>query len=389
MDVSFGRVGVFKGRVSHQRVGRSYGNGTWHRKGQSRSQGKGPLPVRAIAIPGPLFLSYGEMYDAWKGKENEWGIAEGRKREGENSRQTETGGMETHLPELMEQRDLGERKEERKEESSLSCSFIPFPLRDESSLKNTPPLVRVRLSVQFRVHSRQMLCVGGSTIPLGWSFLSIAKVPMSWTPDDIWMVDMELPAGTRIEYKYVILEEQDWTQQVNQSSEGKVEYTYRVSPDQNPPDIRRITKQMAIVAWQSGPNRILHVPSETELASLHPGGRIKRGSQSLDLPEKAVTSSNSRETLKNTNQPEDSSSPKTLRPISDVNSSTPSATGTQRLYGEKALGPAAFPPSTNKIPPPRPEEFVGIWEELSLDEKGCPFLERRDVWGQEVIQKTT
>lgn len=64
------------------------------------------------------------------------------------------------------------------------------------------------------MHSRQMLCVGGNQIPFGWSFLSIAKVPASWNPGDIWAVEVELPAGTKVEYKYVILEEQDWTQQV-------------------------------------------------------------------------------------------------------------------------------------------------------------------------------
>lgn len=73
----------------------------------------------------------------------------------------------------------------------------------------------MRLSVEYRVHSRQMLCVGGSQIPFGWSFLSIAKVPASWNPGDMWAVEVELPAGTKVEYKYVILEEQDWTQQVS------------------------------------------------------------------------------------------------------------------------------------------------------------------------------
>ena len=43
-----------------------------------------------------------------------------------------------------------------------------------------------RLSVHYRVHSRQMLCIGGSQIPFGWSFLSIAKVPMTWSEGDIW-----------------------------------------------------------------------------------------------------------------------------------------------------------------------------------------------------------
>lgn len=45
------------------------------------------------------------------------------------------------------------------------------------------PCRSVRLAVEYRVHSRQMLCVGGSQIPFGWSFLSIAKVcGCSWDP---------------------------------------------------------------------------------------------------------------------------------------------------------------------------------------------------------------
>jgi hypothetical protein len=45
-------------------------------------------------------------------------------------------------------------------------------------------------------------------IPFGWSFLSIAKVPMTWLAGDVWQAEVMLPAGQRIEYKYVILEEQ-------------------------------------------------------------------------------------------------------------------------------------------------------------------------------------
>jgi hypothetical protein len=52
------------------------------------------------------------------------------------------------------------------------------------------PLVRVRLSVHYRVHSRQMLCIGGSLIPFGWSFLSIAKVPMTWNCGDVWTCEV-------------------------------------------------------------------------------------------------------------------------------------------------------------------------------------------------------
>ena len=46
------------------------------------------------------------------------------------------------------------------------------------------------------VHSRQMLCVGGSQIPFGWSFLSIAKVPMTWNQGDIWTCEVRW-AGRR------------------------------------------------------------------------------------------------------------------------------------------------------------------------------------------------
>jgi hypothetical protein len=45
-------------------------------------------------------------------------------------------------------------------------------------------------------------------IPFGWSFLSIAKVPMTWLQGDVWQTEVMLPAGQRIEYKYVILEDQ-------------------------------------------------------------------------------------------------------------------------------------------------------------------------------------
>ena len=69
--------------------------------------------------------------------------------------------------------------------------YMEFPVRDSAdSGASQPPLVRVRLSVPYRVHSRQMLCIGGSQIPFGWSFLSIAKVPMSWHLNDIWVAEV-------------------------------------------------------------------------------------------------------------------------------------------------------------------------------------------------------
>lgn len=101
------------------------------------------------------------------------------------------------------------------------------------------------------------------------------------------ILQVELQAGQRIEYKYVILEEQvrpccrppplmrpapdqllalvfqDWTKLENDDSQGLVEITYRTGSEPGkPPDVQVIQKQMAIVAWQPGPNRILQVPTE-------------------------------------------------------------------------------------------------------------------------------
>ncbi|KAK9840736.1 hypothetical protein WJX81_001139 [Elliptochloris bilobata] len=136
--------------------------------------------------------------------------------------------------------------------------------RSSEPQREQPKLVRIRLSVEYRVHSRQLLCIGGSQIPFGWSFLSIARVPMVWTDGDIWTSEVDLPINSRIEYKYVILEEQDWTKQESEDAEGVVTFTYRTQPD-SPPDVQTIQKQMAIVAWQPGPNKVVQVPSEDEV----------------------------------------------------------------------------------------------------------------------------
>ncbi|KAG2486038.1 hypothetical protein HYH03_015245 [Edaphochlamys debaryana] len=93
-------------------------------------------------------------------------------------------------------------------------------------------------------------------------------MPMSWNPGDKWTVEVEFPAGQRIEYKYVVLEEQEWTNLADKYAQGYVEVPYRTAADPGrPPDPREIVA-MAIVAWQPGPNRVLHVPSEEELKRL-------------------------------------------------------------------------------------------------------------------------
>lgn len=200
----------------------------------------------------------------------------------------------------------------------LELGWQRDPERDR---EKKPKLVRVRLSVHYRVHSRQMLCIGGSQIPFGWSFLSIAKVPMTWLQGDVWQAEVLLPAGQRMEYKYVVLEEQDWTKLENEDAEGLVEVTYRSGTEPGrPPDVQVIQKQMAIVAWQPGPNRIVQVPTEEELAALAPGETVER------VP--------------------------------------------------------ARPPARSAFePPPQPDPLAGTWEALTLPGGGEPLLDRRDVWG--------
>ena len=213
-------------------------------------------------------------------------------------------------------------------------------------------MVRVRLQVHYRVHSRQMLCVAGSAIPFGWSFLSIANVPMTWAPADIWTVEVELPAGSHLDYKYVVLEEQHWTRQVNSAAEGRVQLEYRREPSSGaPPDVQRISKRMAIVAWQPGPNRRLHVPSLEEFAGLNPGDRFSR---------RALQAGRGRGSASG---------------------------GALRGYGAQALGRGIREPVAGAYASgdlvPRPEELTGVWEVLCVGSEGQPRLERRDVWGRE------
>lgn len=64
---------------------------------------------------------------------------------------------------------------------------------------------------------------------------------------------------------------QDWTKLENEDAQGLVEITYRTGSEPGkPPDVQVIQKQMAIVAWQPGPNRILQVPTEVSIVKYHP-----------------------------------------------------------------------------------------------------------------------
>jgi len=102
--------------------------------------------------------------------------------------------------------------------------WILLSLVQHIRVRDQRPLIKVHFNVAYRCHSRQLLCMGGSQFPFGWSFVSIAKLPMTWNPRDMWTAEARhsilytqrqawvsqvyLPMGMRLEYKYVILEEQ-------------------------------------------------------------------------------------------------------------------------------------------------------------------------------------
>lgn len=74
----------------------------------------------------------------------------------------------------------------QKQDFNQFLQFGPYQ-KESGTPKRT---VRVLLSVPFRCHSLQMLCIGGSQFPFGWSFVSIAKLPMTWNPTDIWTAEV-------------------------------------------------------------------------------------------------------------------------------------------------------------------------------------------------------
>ena len=82
---------------------------------------------------------------------------------------------------------------------SSDVPYVQFPVRHnaEAGSSQQPHMVRVRLHVQYRVHSRQVLCIGGSQLPFGWSFLSIAKFPLAWNPGDVWSTDVILSTAQK------------------------------------------------------------------------------------------------------------------------------------------------------------------------------------------------
>lgn len=260
-------------------------------------------------------------------------------------------------------------------EKSVDCSCNKSDDQQDSS-QNAPPLLRVKLSVHYRVHSRQMLCIGGNQIPFGWSFMSIARVPMEWSQGDIWSAEFDLPANSKMEYKYVIMEEQDWTTQVSEDSEGVVSFNYRTEPDA-PPDVRTIQKQMAIVAWQPGPNRTVNLPRVEEWRGLSEGEVRPREV----IPQRQQQQQVAQPYMAGRLYGQQAQWGKATRGLQSAQGTSQQQQQQTDVAKEQS---SSFAPQQQQTQHARQAKELdpldGTWETLQLRD-GAPLLERRDVWG--------
>ena len=68
-----------------------------------------------------------------------------------------------------------------------------------------PPTVAVTFSISHRVAYGQSIAVVGSASALGgWSLAS--AIPLAWSDGDVWRTTVPLPAGSLVEYKYVVID---------------------------------------------------------------------------------------------------------------------------------------------------------------------------------------
>lgn len=178
---------------------------------------------------------------------------------------------------------------------------------------------------------------------------------------------------------------QDWTKIVNEESQGLVEISYRSGFEPGrPPDVRAIQRQMAIVAWQPGPNRILHVPSEVRGAAAR--ARWRAAGARARPPSSRAARSRSRKRAPT--WPTPLPPPAACAPArSHASNATPALAlqdELQQLQVGEAIEripplPSQRIPYTNtikRVPVQKTEPFEGTWEVLTTGPDSRPFLDR-------------
>lgn len=78
----------------------------------------------------------------------------------------------------------------------------PFLPAQEALLQRR--MTKVQFWIQFHVEFGQSICLVGSSSELGKWILSDG-VPLAWSEGDMWNVVVEIPAGSVVEYKYVVV----------------------------------------------------------------------------------------------------------------------------------------------------------------------------------------
>jgi hypothetical protein len=171
-----------------------------------------------------------------------------------------------------------------------------------------------------------------------------------------------------------------------------VEFEYRNPGDEAAgivPDVARIQRRMAIVAWQPGANRVVAVPTEDEAAALVRGApplaRVparapaRAGGPPVGFrPRTPGTPAFGRRAGGEEGPMLPGGEGRSGGSGSDSNSDGESAAGSVPLSSSASSSPGPPPLEARKR---RPAPDDGTREQLSLTDESVIFLERRDVWG--------
>jgi len=87
--------------------------------------------------------------------------------------------------------------------ASADVSRPFFPAQEAGTLHQRR-MAKVQFWIQFHVEFGQSICLVGSSAELGKWILSDG-VPLTWSEGDMWSTMVEIPAGSVVEYKYVVV----------------------------------------------------------------------------------------------------------------------------------------------------------------------------------------
>ncbi|XP_073390959.1 uncharacterized protein [Physcomitrium patens] len=110
---------------------------------------------------------------------------------------------------------------------------IQEPLQVEHTSAGEPdfegPTVKVKFELQRECHFGQQFKVVGSDPQFGnWD--PSAAVPLNWSEGHLWTADLDVPEGKKIEYKYILVSDQEETVEWQPGSNGVLETVAGAGP---------------------------------------------------------------------------------------------------------------------------------------------------------------